>query len=258
MHENQTKEVWLRKKLLDDEKDMRVIDFYATSLNTVATQASVLAGFSFGALGIHDQWMLAGDDGLDSSLRFLFVNSCTASVSCNLGAVIVATFCAIQGPKRALLDQNATKEVRKVMREEHKQVMRAHVLGIMFFFASCFSLGFLSFSNFDGTIMACQLLLATYLIVRATMRVFKRLAFSHPSPDGDGDVSENPFFIEEELHDLYAWCTCTPKHAAHSSTRDTSTQATNSLPPLTPHAQSQSHRPVISADARALKRNDSL
>jgi hypothetical protein len=63
----------------------------------IATQAAVLAGFSFGAL-CKDEWGVHGSEfEISPWHRFVFVNACTASVSCNLAAVVISTFCSILG-----------------------------------------------------------------------------------------------------------------------------------------------------------------
>ena len=62
-----------------------------------AIQAAVLAGFSFGAFGRSDF------NQLRTGHRVVFANYCAASMSFNLAAVIISTFCSVLGPKMALL-----------------------------------------------------------------------------------------------------------------------------------------------------------
>jgi hypothetical protein len=148
-------------KLVIQEK---IINHYINSFNMIATQAAVLAGFSFGAFGVHDEWMssevVENNEWLAHD-RFIFVNACTASTSLNIFAVVVATFCSIEAPKLALMGPEGSAEVcLQKLRVQHEKCIGAHVAGLLFFFLSVMDLGFLSYSTVDGVFMCLQLIVA--------------------------------------------------------------------------------------------------
>ena len=107
------------------ENDMAVINFYSDSLGTVGTQAAVLAGFAFGGLGMRETWL---DPSVDPRHRFIFVNACTASISCNVAAVAVSTFASIQGPKMGLLCKQQVLKIGDIVEARRGTSDRLHRL----------------------------------------------------------------------------------------------------------------------------------
>jgi hypothetical protein len=76
----------------------QVVHYYIQSYNMIATQSSVLAGFAYGGLSFHSSWTQ-----YSRFHRLIFVNACTASVSCNIAAVVLSTHLSIQAPGLQLL-----------------------------------------------------------------------------------------------------------------------------------------------------------
>ena len=108
------------------------IGFYKDSFTMIGTQAAVLAGFSFGAFGRTDF------NQLRTGHRVVFANCCAASMSFNLAAVIISTFCSVLGPKMALLGgQGSTFRACDLLRKYHRWATELHIAGLVFFFAAC-------------------------------------------------------------------------------------------------------------------------
>jgi hypothetical protein len=164
-----------QRQLAIKEKE---IGHYTNSFNTIATQAAVLAGFSFGAL-CKDEWGVNGSEFEVSPFhRFVFVNACTASVSCNLAAVVISTFCGILGPRLALLGPpGATNSACNSLRREHDWACSSHIAGLAFFLVSMMDIGFFAFSLFDASAMFFQVSLAIIGICLALRRITTEFYF---------------------------------------------------------------------------------
>ena len=65
------------------------IGHYTNSFNMIATQAALLAGFSFSALTMGHDLMV-----MPPLHRWIFVNACTACTTLNLASVVISTFCS--------------------------------------------------------------------------------------------------------------------------------------------------------------------
>jgi hypothetical protein len=125
----------------------------------VATQAAVLAGFSFGAFG-RDDWTE-----MQTGHRVVFANCCAASMSLNLAAVVISTFSSVLGPKMALLGkEGCTFRACELLGKYHVLATRMHLGGLFFFFLSCLDYGFLLFEYEEASLLCTQLIVAIGMI----------------------------------------------------------------------------------------------
>jgi ubiquitin len=172
----------------------REIGHYLNNMNMVATQGALVAGFSFGALS-----GVSPPEDSDSPTtymhHFVFVNSLTASVTCNLASVIVCTLCSILGPKMALLGpEGSTFDACERLKQEHKLASSLNIAGLASFFIACLDIGFLLFPLHDAIAVFSQVAISMVCICYEYRRIKLSFKFDeqHDGLQGDGNSSFDP------------------------------------------------------------------
>jgi hypothetical protein len=151
----------------------QIVHYYIDSYNMIATQAAVLAGFAFSAFSFHDSWAP-----LPALHRLIFVNAATASTTCNLAAVVLATHCSIQAPGLQLLGpEGSTARACRLLKRWHGFTLWAHNLGLFFFLVAICDIGFLQFDPVNTWFLIGQSATMFVLICYAVYSIRNQFTF---------------------------------------------------------------------------------
>ena len=101
------------------------IAYYENNFRIIATQASVLAGFSFSLLGTE-----LDTDKIGVVAQLIFVTFTALAIAFNVMAVATSTLCGIMAPRLALLGPDGSvQRAVKGMHYEHKWTYRSNMVG---------------------------------------------------------------------------------------------------------------------------------
>lgn len=130
------------------------IAYYENNFRIIATQASVLAGFSFSLLGTEI------DESIDAFSRLVFVTFTSLAIACNVMAVATSTLCGIMAPRLALLGPDGSvQRAVKGMHYEHKWTYRLNMVRYHVVLSVCMRIT-LKHCRLDCTSLCCLLLLS--------------------------------------------------------------------------------------------------
>jgi hypothetical protein len=203
----------------------QIVHYYIQSYNMIATQSAVLAGFAFSGFSFHDGW-----DSFNPLHRMIFVNACTASVSCNIAAVVLATHCSIQAPGLQLLGpEGSTARACRLLKRWHEFTLWAHNLGLMFFVISICDIGFLQFDMPNTVGLISQCVIAVICVFYSVFRIYNEFSF-HANIDMDPtmgmsstskimDPRYHPGSYIDMYHPLLTVLTPSPTHTIQARTR---------------------------------------
>jgi len=152
----------------------RELDFYNKAFNTVATAATLLAGFTYKALDLGEAEIR--DDPIQRVFQLAFKSTATIGVLVNLLTLLEAIFVALFSFRMALRGERASVENAVLLvRGEYQRVLYMMIGAVQIFIVN---VGLMGFHRFDGllgfgmALMASIAFLTVFVLYRRAVETF--------------------------------------------------------------------------------------